>query len=59
MSMTACKACGKPVAKSAESCPHCGAFRGKRTSPVTWLVTFLIGFPLLLAIVSGLVFSTP
>lgn len=57
--MTACKECGKPVARSAESCPHCGAFRRKRTSPVTWIVTAIIGLPLLFAIVMGFIHSTP
>ena len=59
MTMTACKECGKPVARSAESCPHCGAFRRKRTSPVTWIVTAIIGLPLLFAIVMGFIHSTP
>ena len=58
MAMTACRECGKPVAKSAEACPHCGAFRRKRTSPVTWIVAGLIGIPLLIAIVVGFVSST-
>ena len=59
MGTVACKECGKQVAKSAEACPHCGAFRRKRTSPVTWIVTFIIGVPLVIAIASGLFFSTP
>ena len=58
MSMTTCKDCGKPVARSAEACPHCGAFRRKRTSPVTWLMTGIIGLPLLIALVVGFIKST-
>lgn len=58
MSLTPCKQCGKPVARNAEACPHCGAFRRRRTSPVTWIVAFLLGFPLLLAIIAGFYFST-
>lgn len=59
MSIKACRECGKPVAASAEACPHCGAFRRKRTSPVTWVVAVLIGLPLAIAIISGVIFSTP
>ena len=53
MSMTACKQCGQPVARSAESCPHCGDFRRRRTSPVVWIMTVMIGAPVLAAIIIG------
>lgn len=57
--MTNCKDCGKPVARSALACPHCGAFRKRHTSMVTWLVTGLVGVPVAIAIIVGLIHSTP
>lgn len=59
MAMTSCNECGQPVARSAESCPHCGAFRRRRTSPVTWLVAALLGIPLAIAIITGVIHMTP
>lgn len=59
MKLTPCKSCGKPVARSAESCPHCGAYRKRHTSVVTWIVAALFGVPLAIAIISGLMYSTP
>lgn len=59
MKLTPCKSCGKPVATSAESCPHCGAFRKRRTSVVTWIVAFLFGVPVVIAIIVGAIYSTP
>ncbi len=37
MNMTLCKECGKEIADSASSCPHCGAARNvPRASLTTW-----------------------
>lgn len=58
MKMKSCKECGKPVAASAETCPHCGAFRYRRTSPVVKLMAWLLGAPLLAAIAFGIWHST-
>jgi hypothetical protein len=57
MSMKSCKDCGALISASAESCPKCGRFIRRRTSPVTWIVTGAVGIPLLIAIISGIVFS--
>jgi hypothetical protein len=59
MRLTPCKTCGKPVAKSAEACPHCGAYRKRHTSLMTWIVTGIIGVPLIIGIVSGFLLSGP
>ena len=32
--LTTCKACGEQVAKTAKTCPHCGA-KIKKSHPVT------------------------
>lgn len=48
--MTTCKACGHDIAKSAKSCPHCGA-RNKKKHPI------LLGF-IILFIVVGVLGST-
>lgn len=50
MSIMSCEFCGKPTAKNAKSCPHCG---GKlyRTSELTKVLLWVFGFGLLLFIV--------
>lgn len=49
MSIMSCEFCGKPTAKNAKSCPHCG---GKlyRTSELTKVLLWVFGFGLLLFI---------
>lgn len=42
MALVKCKECKKEIAKSAKSCPHCGAATPRRTSPITWLVLGVI-----------------
>ena len=44
--MTACKACGKEIAKSAKTCPHCGAKNKKPLFKKWWfwvIVVLLLG----------------
>lgn len=45
-----CETCGKPTAKNAKTCPHCG---GKlyRTSTLTKVLVCVLGLGLLLFIV--------
>lgn len=50
MSIMPCEFCGKPTAKNAKSCPHCG---GKiyRTSEFTKVISWILLFALILFIV--------
>lgn len=54
MALTTCKECGKAQSASADRCPHCG-HQVRKTSLVTWIVTALIGIPLIVGILVGAV----
>lgn len=41
--LTTCKACGKEIAKSAKSCPHCGA-KNKKTHGCLAVILLVFGF---------------
>lgn len=45
-----CETCGKPTAKNAKTCPHCGA-QIYRTSEFTKVIMWVLGFALLLFVV--------
>jgi RNA polymerase subunit RPABC4/transcription elongation factor Spt4 len=49
--MIVCKACGKEIAKSAKTCPHCGK---KNKRPFWQIMLILIGIIIVIAVASGL-----
>lgn len=50
--MTKCKTCGADIAKSAKSCPSCGA-KQKKSHPVLGILILLIGFWLIVSAFGG------
>ena len=53
--MIACKVCGKEIAKSAKTCPHCGARNKKKRSFIKFALIALavVGIVIVVAIVAG------
>lgn len=44
MSLIKCKECGHMVAKSAKTCPNCGAKLPRRVGVFGWIIAILFGF---------------
>jgi len=43
MALNRCKECTAEISSKADKCPQCGAPQPKSTSPLTWLVTIIVG----------------